>query len=365
MENLKDKQAVANLDPLIQPLNDQYEQPVHYNHTNSCLSYVERFSGIIYAIIASLLFTCSNFIMKQLDVILLDVFLIRFFFQGLISIGYLVYKGYSPFSTNSHGLLILFRSLIAASASILFYIGLSLLQLTDLITIRYTQVVWTIVLASIIFRERMNLPTVLACILTVVGVVCVAEPTFLFSQTRTTNETLSKSSIESNGTRLFGMFIALLCAISISLAIILTKKLLERKIRQSLIMFYFILTIFILLLIKQTHFWTLSTSNQLKFDLNKIYFTKNFLYATLLATLQLIPMVLTQKAIKREHPSIISVVQSSDILFSIVLQNLFSQQKSNRFTLLGSSLVLTSILIVGGYKIWKDRREHLLKSEIK
>jgi drug/metabolite transporter (DMT)-like permease len=86
-------------------------------------------------------------------------------------------------------------------------------------------------------------------------------------------------------------------------------------------------------------------------------------------------MILSQKAIKREHPSIITVVQSSDILFALILENIFSSIRTNLLALMGSTLVLTSIFIVGGHKLWLDRenrtfipieiQENLLKMEIK
>jgi drug/metabolite transporter (DMT)-like permease len=378
------QEAVAGLDPLLQPFDDQNDVPVYYSRRSSVfyipataidknneeninsnkksnlltkiLSYIERFSGIIYALIASLLFTCSNFLIKQLDVVILDVFLIRFVIQGFISLGYIIYKGYHPFSSNYNGLLIFIQPIIAATGSICFYIGLTLLPLPDLTTIRYTQVVWTALLALIIFRERITLPTILAIILTLIGVICVAQPSFLFTKSKIFNETLQISLSKTNENRLLGMFIALLCAFSISTTVVLTKKLFEKKVRQSIIMFHFILTTFIFLLIIQIHYWAFSKTNQQKFHIKKIYLTKNFFYATILATLQLIPMVLSQKSIKREHPSIVTVVQASDILFAIILQNLFSINKSNGLALIGSTLVLASIIIVGVHKLWQDRQ---------
>jgi len=379
------QEAIAGLDPLLQPIDDQNDDPVYYSQHSSifyipvtvindnneenidsnkksniltriCL-YIERFSGIIYSLIASLLFTCSNFLIKQLDdVVLLDVFLIRFVIQGLISFGYIIYKGYHPLSSNFNGLLIFIRSLIAATSSICFYIGLSLLPLPDLTTIRHTQVVWTALLVLIIFRERITLPTIVASILTLIGVICVAQPSFLFTKSKTLNETSQILLSKNDENRLLSMFIALLCAFSISMSVVLNKKLLEKQVRQSIIMFYFILTTFILLLIMQTYYWTFSKTNQQKFNIKKIYLTKNFIYATILATLQLIPMILSQKSIKREHPSIFTVVQASDILFAIILQNIFSINKSNGLALIGSTLVLTSIVIVGVHKLWQDRQ---------
>ncbi|CAF3527431.1 unnamed protein product [Rotaria socialis] len=378
------KEAIASLNPLLQPFDDETSdsetcsgqlpvfQIVHTDTSENSngnidfsknqnnifrkyCCYLQRFSGIIYALLASLLFTCSNFIIQKLDVILLDVFLVRFFFQGILSLGFIVYKGYHPFS-NCNGLLVFIRSVIAATGSVCFYLGLAFLPLPDLMTLRYTQVVWTALLALIIFRERITFPIVIASTLTLIGVIGVAQPSFLFTNSTIINGTSQATLTNNDDKRALGMFVALLCAFSISMGIVLNKKLIERKVRQSIILFHFILTTFMMLLIIQTYHWTLSKTNQQKFNIKQVYLTKNFIYATILATLQLIPMVLSQKSIKREHPSVFTIVQASDIVFAIILHNVFSKVKSNGFVLLSSALVLTSIIIVGTHKLWQDRK---------
>ncbi|CAF2532096.1 unnamed protein product [Rotaria sp. Silwood2] len=378
--------ATTTIDPLLHTFDDPHDPPEYYRQPSSvfyvpatvtsecdseninsnekfslfkkCFRYLERFSGIFYASLSSLLFTCSNFIMQQLDVILLDVFLIRFFLQGIISFGYIIYKGYHRF-LFSNGLLVFIRSLIAATGSLCFYFGLVFLPLPDLITLRYTQVVWTALLALIIFRERITIPIIIASIFTLVGVIGVTQPSFIFTKSNTFNETLQVSLTNKSETRLLGIFVALLCAFSISMGIVLAKKLLEKKVRQSIILFHFILITFIFLLISQTYYWTYSKRCHQKFDIKKNYLTKTFFYATMLATLQLIPLILLQKSIKREHPSIVTIAQASDILFAIILQNVFSTIKSNTYALIGSTFVLTSIIIVGGHKLWQDRKHRI------
>jgi drug/metabolite transporter (DMT)-like permease len=328
---------------------------------NTCLSYLQRFTGIFYSLLASLLFTSSNFIIQQLDVVLLDVFLVRFIFQGVISFGFIVHKGYRPYSYSSNGLIFI-RSLIAALGSICFYLSLAVLPLPDLTTLRYTQVIWTALLTWLIFRERINYPTIVASLFTLFGVVCVAQPSFLFTRSTHINGTLLSTVPSTDSSHVFGMCIALVCALSISTAIVLNKKLLENNVQQSIIMFHFIVTTFALLVIIQTYYWICIDRNYQRFNIQTIYLRKEFLYATCLATLQLIPMILTQKSLKREHPSIVTVVQASDILFAIIFQNVFSTIKSNRLALIGSALVLTSIIIVGSHKLWLDRKQHTNRS---
>jgi drug/metabolite transporter (DMT)-like permease len=86
-------------------------------------------------------------------------------------------------------------------------------------------------------------------------------------------------------------------------------------------------------------------------------FTWQYFVAASVSLFQVFSTTITQKAIKLEHPSIISVVQSSDILFAILLQNLFANEKSNWLVILGSALVTTSIFLVGSHKLWNDRKK--------
>ena len=371
------KEAAATLDPLVQPIVDQDGEPVYTrrhssifyvpatainrdeNESNSlrrCFNYIQRFSGILYALLASVLATCSNFLLKQLHINILDVLVIRCSAQALISIAFILYKGYRPYP-ETHAIRVIIRSLFAASGTIAFYYCLSLLPLPDLTTLRYTQVVWTALLAMIIFRERITLPTIIACILTFIGVVCVAQPTFLFSTNRSRNQTLSETRKIQNQQHFIGLFLALSCAITISLSIVLNKTLIQRKVRQSIIMLYFLLTTLLALILIRIYTWIFihRTSNE-QWNFRANYLNRDFIFASIITISQLIPMVLSQKAVKREHPSIITVVQSSDILFALILQNVFTDIKTNLLALLGSTLVLTSIFLVGGHKLWLDRQ---------
>lgn len=374
------QEAAANLDPLVQPIDDSNGEPVYIRRHSSIFylpantvnyndneneeqttnikkyfNYMGRFSGILYALLASFLATCSNFLLKQLNVNILDVFIIRCFVQALISIGFIIYKGYHPFP-QSDGLLVMIRSLFAAAGTIAFYYCLALLPLPDLMTVRYTQVVWTAVIALIIFRERITLPTIIASILTLIGVICVAQPTFIFPKKKIFNDTLQEPITMKNDQRLIGMIIALLCALAISMSVVLNKKLIQQKVLQSIIMLYFLLTTLSILLIIRIYYWVFLRPKEQEFDFKKIFLTRDFFFASIITVSHFIPMVLSQKAIKREHPSIITVVNSSDILFALILQNLFSSTKTNSFALIGSFLVLTSIFIVGAHKVWLDRQ---------
>ena len=185
-----------------------------------------RFSGIFYAIIAIIVFTSSVFLTKQLEVELLDAIILRFFLQTLFLFIYIkCIKNYTFYEhPNKKEIFFLFINLIAGTTGYLsFFVAYRYLPLADLITIRYSQVIWTVIFTGIIYREKPSILIICAIILTMTGVILVVQPQFLFVE---------------RSTRFIGIFIALYCSIALSVTVISNKHLLlNYQTKHSLIMF--------------------------------------------------------------------------------------------------------------------------------
>lgn len=378
-----DENIIQSIDPLIEPLIDADEletnendtenfrkferkcssiltlHPLPTNEENLFSKTIGRCTGILYALVGSSLFTLTGFIIKQLRVDFFDALFGRFIMQTLILLVFIIYKKYKIIYGSFNLIMLqIIRSILASCGLFLFYLSYRYIPLPDVTTFRYTQVIWTAILAIIILHERITIPTIIAIILTLTGVVCVAQPSFLFGTSQKfSNETINKhlndSDFESDQSyRILGLGLALACAFAISSSIVLNKKLLVLKFPQSILLFQIAVLNLVILIINHI---------RNRFILNiydtKPMFTWQFFVAASVSVVQLFSTTITQKAIKLEHPSIISVVQSSDILFAIILQNLLANQKSNWLVLLGSALVTTSILLVGIHKFWNDRKK--------
>lgn len=293
-----------------------------------------RFSGIFYTLCAVVLFTGSAFVTKQLDVDFLDALILRFFLQTFSLLIYIRCVKNYPFyrQLKKNELVFLFINLFSTTTAFLsFFIAYRFLPLADLTTIRYTQVIWTLILSSWIYREKPSIPIVCAILLTMIGVILVAQPQFLF--------------LHGRSTRLIGIFISLYTAVGMSIIVISNKHLLlHYRTKHSLIMFQFTFVTLIILLL---HFFV-------RFTLKKTHWNEilnwKFALASSVNLLQIVSSMLTQKAIKREHPSIFTIVQSIDILFSLILQNVFTSTHSNLLSICGSIFVLTSVFLVGCLK---------------
>jgi len=350
----QDENEKEFIGPLIEPtVVVNADQPVQLSST----TFIQRFEGILYTLLAAFLFTISIFITKQLNVDLLNALIPRYLFQtGLLIIYIKLIKHYSLYkqSTKQEIFVLIIYTSFSTTGFFAFFFAYRYLPLPDVTTIRYTQVIWIAIITSILYREKPTIPIILAVLLTIVGVTLVAQPKFLFK--KTSNITINQISSNYHNQQWIGLLIALYSSISLSITTITNKYLLTKyKAKHSSLVFHFsfgsLLITFIYLFYK--YYFINDKIQSLKTEfLNWRYFC-----ASSICLLHIIASIFVQKGVKREHPSIFTIVQSSDILFAILLQNIFSTVKSNLLSLLGSILVLISILIISGYKLIREKKK--------
>jgi len=329
------------------------DKPIELSPTKA-----QRFSGILYTILSSFLFTISVFVAKQLKVELLNALIPRFFLHTVILIIYTkLIKHYSLYKkSEKQEMLILFINLFFGTTGFFsFFHAYRYLPLPDLTTIRYTQVIWTTIITAILYREKPTIPIIVAVLLTTIGVTFVAQPQFLFEKT----SNITKNNIPTDYRQhLIGLSIALYCAIALSIMVVSTKSLLSKyKTKPSSLMLQFTFVSLCVIIIHL--FYKYYFINDKIQSLKKDFLNWKYLCAGSICLLQIVSSMLSQKAVKREHPSIFTICRSSDILFAILLQNIFSSEKSNFLSLFGSILVLTSILLISGFKLINEKKSTL------
>ncbi|CAF1078840.1 unnamed protein product [Didymodactylos carnosus] len=348
------------VDPSVEPVYVSHEylnviNPVTVKSSPSITQNIFRtLSGIFYSLTSSFLFTCSTFVVKQLKVDLLDALILRLILQTVTIIAFIIYKKYPFFSgTKKQLLLQLVCCLSGAGALTAFFVGYRYIPLPDLTTLAYTRVIWTLLLTSIIYREKPSIAILGAIPLAILGVIFVAQPTFLFNNKmpQVSNMILNSTITVTNSSkyRYIGFSVALFCALSSSVNVILFKQLVTCKIKSSVLMFQFVIVALSILILNQFYKYFI--------EHKPIILLKwQFIIASFICLLQILSSTLVQKAIKRENPSVYTILCSSDIIYAIILQNLFTNMKSDLFALLGSLLVISSVILIGGYKLFKNRQ---------
>jgi drug/metabolite transporter (DMT)-like permease len=317
----------------------------------------QRFAGILYTLSASFLFTTSVFVTKQLNVDLFSAVIPRFLCHIVMLIIYVKFiKHYSLYkqSTKQEIFLLFINNFFGTTGFLTLFLAYRYLPLPDVTTIRYTQVIWTAIITSILYREKPSIFIILGVLLTTAGVTLVAQPKLLFE--KTSNITINKISTDSYNQHWIGLLIAFYSSLASSIVIISFKYLLSTyKTKQSVIVLQNTFIAFLITLVYL--FYKYYFINDKIQSLKNEFLNWKYLCASSICLLHIVASIFVQKGIKREHPSIFTFVRSSDILFSILLQNIFSTVKSNLLSLLGSILVITSILIISGYKLISEKKK--------
>jgi drug/metabolite transporter (DMT)-like permease len=316
-----------------------------------------RFSGIIYTLIASFIFTGTAFLIKQLGVDLLDALLLRFIIQTIITFLFILYKRYSLFpGTTTQTFLQILCCTTGAGGFFAYLFAIRYVEISDVVTLCYTRVVWTFICSIFVYHERPSISSLLALPLTVLGVVFVTQPSFLFSSAIPSIITVN------NKYRILGLTLSIICSFTTTANVFIFKQLIStsKDIKPSVLNFEYCFTVLILLIINQLYNkFFLHTG----ISLNSLISWK-YLFASLTCFSMILASILTQKAIKREHPAIFTLLGSAEIIFALILQNLFTKKRSNLFALLGSALVICSVAIIGLSKILNERRAEKKKKLI-
>jgi drug/metabolite transporter (DMT)-like permease len=312
-------------------------------------NWISQFSGIFYALIASFLFTSSTFIIKQLGVDLLDALLLRFFLQTTIIFLFALYKHYTLLSGTIWQIFLqILCCATGAVGLVLFFLALRYIDLADVSTLGYTRVVWTVVLSVIVYRERPSIGTLIALPLTLLGVVFVTQPSFLF---------LSKNLSINNMNyklRLLGFAMAFTCALTSAINVLLFKQLIStsKDIKPSVLNLQFSFFVSILLILNQLYkIFYLQMTTSFIYMLSWRYLLSSFV-----CLFAIIGSVLAQQAIKLEHPAVFSLLGSAEIIFALILQNIFTSVQSNLYALFGSGLVIGSVVVLGVSRIINERQ---------
>ena len=121
--------------------------------------------------------------------------------------------------------LLIFRGLAGFAGLLCMFYALTKLPLADATVIVYTNPVFTAILAALFLREMMGAREVLGLLLSLAGVVLVAQPAFLFGA-------------DADSLDLFAVGIALLGAIFASAAYVSVRKLGETE-HYLVVVFYF------------------------------------------------------------------------------------------------------------------------------
>ena len=136
--------------------------------------------GLRYMVGAAFFFSLMTLFVKLAGRTLptMEIVFARSFFMAVVMFGLIRREGLSPLGNDRK--LLLLRGLVGATALSLLYFSVSRIPLGDATALFYMAPIWTALSAALILKERTARLVLVGMAASLVGVVAIAKPTFLF-----------------------------------------------------------------------------------------------------------------------------------------------------------------------------------------
>ncbi|CAF2078609.1 unnamed protein product [Rotaria magnacalcarata] len=312
----------------------------HEHQTNS-----DHLPGVIWSFLAAYAFTIIIFLTKLCDIDLIFGFFLQMLVQVIAFSVYAFYKSYHLLGSNGYQIAIIPRALLIGIGTLTSFLAYYYITLPDLSAIRQAQVILTIILSIVILHERITISRIIAFILMLIAIIVLIRPiTFgkpLVSIFNLTNHKTSWVPYSSSWNYILGISFALCTAVTYSIASMMNKIYFSTQhLHNTVLCFWSALSglIISMILVYVTHF-VLKDARSFPHDWR--------LFAGIgLGLASIFVFIANQKAIKREHSSIVTLIYSTDIILALILQNLFTHIKSDLIIIIGCILILVSVLII-------------------
>ena len=226
---------------------------------------------------------------------------------------------------KAYGLLLI-RSVLGATVTSLMYVTYELMPVASAKSIFYCNPVIAGILGWIILKESYSIVEAIFSLTTLGGVLLIAQPPFLFP-----SEDSSDSETNSN---VIGSIISLLSAFIVAVVWVILRKLClyGMPAQVALAVYSIISAVFIGILTTVLGQWSLPGCGMDRFALIGM------------GVLYFLCQTLSYIALKTESASVVSILYSSDIMFTFVLEFLFFGLVPNFVTVIGAVVIVVSVV---------------------
>ena len=226
------------------------------------------------------------------------------------------------YTWTAYGMLLL-RSILGSLNTSLVYVTFYLMPVASAKSILYTSQIFAGILGWIFLKETYSILDAIFSLVTLGGVFLIAQPPFLFGSDDSVEE--SSSSI------VIGSLLSLLSAFLSAVILILMRKLSVYGMPSVvfLTVYSVVGTCFLAMLTSVLNQWTIPGCG-----VDRIILIGN-------GILHAISQIIVYIALKTEKASVVSLVHSSEIVFTFVLEYLFFGVIPNYFTVIGAVVIAT------------------------
>lgn len=284
--------------------------------------------GLILATLSSLFFSLCSVIVKSLvNIDPMQLAMFRFIGVLLPTIPIVIYTE-QPVFPEGRRLLLALRSIVGTVGLCLSFYAFRNMPLADASVIVFSVPVFVALFARVFLKEPCGIWNTISIILTLVGVVLITHPPFLFGSNSEVQEYSTYNSLK-------GAFAAFVSTIFGANAYVLLRVL--KGLHFSVIMTNFGAFAIVQTLAYTVVFGVLCMPN---------CGTERFLVVCL-ALFSYLGQILLTMSLQMEQAGPVAIARSADIVFAFLWQVMFFNEIPSKFSILGAILVLSSVMLVG------------------
>lgn len=306
---------------------------------------LKKYYGLILAILSTICITCSMFLVKMSIVLnASDMSVVIFAVQLVFCIpfGYL-FKQNLLGPKKEHFLLIA-RGLTGVVSILACYFSVKLINFADAISIRSMGFVLTTLMARMFLSEKFTFIHFIAIALSMTGTLCIVRPTFLFKHFGKIWE------FEHETSTVIGYSLILFGTLALSSTFIFVKKLTNKNIHFSIIVFYFSLIGFIVSVVISSGLFLAGVAHE-TWDLGKQFVLRDIALGLLAGLCAMLGHVCFTLAIATETANKIALFRTLDILIAYLLEFFILKTMPQILSLVGSCFILMGVLTIFIYKL--------------
>lgn len=284
--------------------------------------------GLMLAALSSFFFSLCSVTVKLLVTIEpMELAMFRFIGVLLPTIPIVIYTE-KPLFPEGKRLLLVLRSLVGTLGLVLSFYAFRLMPLADASIIVFSVPVFVAFFARIFLKEPCGIWNTISIILTLIGVVLITRPPFLFSSDPIMDHELNYNTLK-------GAIAAFVSTIFGANAYVLLRLL--KELHFSVIMTNFgAIAVFLILI----YSYILGSLCIPACGIHRIE-------VVILAVFSFMGQILLTMALQIEEAGPVAIARSADIVFAFLWQLVFFSEIPNTYSVFGAILVVSSIILVG------------------
>ncbi|CAF1049373.1 unnamed protein product [Brachionus calyciflorus] len=278
-------------------LNDQFEEIQNKCSEINLKNRILRYQGILYAFIAIVSIALSRTSVRYCYYFnASEITTLRYLFQFIIMLIIAIYRGENLLGEASDRKILFLRATFGTIGLLTNTISLKMIDPADSASLGSCSIVIVYILSRLILKEKLTLCHLLASFMTLMGVFLISQPSFLVPKIKT------NAFNESNGFR--------------------KKENFNRII-----------------------------GNEKKHEVDTIYLINRSIFAIVSSLTGLFSQVCINLAFLHEDVTKVSLIRSTNLLFSFIFQYFLLDIHSNLYSVSGALLILFSVTMILIYKI--------------